>query len=302
MSVEINSYPKVYQLGHREIAGILDDAVVVEEKVDGSQFSFGVYGGQLACRSHRKMLDLDAPESMFNGAVATVKRLAPMLRDGWTYRGEVLSKPKHNTLAYERVPAGNVILFDVMTDRPEWYLERTDKEREAERLGLEIVPVLYRGKVESPAQLLAMLDRVSCLGGQRIEGVVVKNNNKFSADGKPMFGKYVSESFREVHRIDYKGRHPNRADVVDSIIAAHSTVARWEKAVQRLAEEGKLKEDPSDIGQLMREVSRDVNAECESTIKQILWDHFRGQILAGVSNGLPEWYKRRLAGIEEVAA
>lgn len=296
--MQIGSYPKVYQLGHREIAGILDDEVVVEEKVDGSQFSFGVFDGQLACRSHRKMLDTDAPESMFAGAVETVKRLAPMLRDGWTYRGEVLSKPKHNTLAYDRTPAGNIILFDVMTDRPEWYLDRDEKNAEAERLGLEIVPELFRGRVESPAQLLAMLDRVSCLGGQRIEGVVVKNNKRFSADGKPMFGKYVSESFKEVHRIDYKGRHPNRADIVDRIIEAHCTPARWEKAVQHLAEEGTLKGEPQDIGQLMREAARDVSAECASDIKEVLWEHFRSQILKGVTNGLPEWYKRRLAGVE----
>lgn len=300
MAHEINSYPKIYQLGHREIAGILDDVVVVEEKVDGSQFSFGVFGGEVRCRSHRKQLDLSAPESMFAKAVATVLRLAPELHDGWTYRGEVLSKPKHNTLEYGRVPEGNVILFDVMTDRPEWYLSREEKKAEADRLGLEIVPLIYVGRIEGPSQLLEMLDRESCLGNQRIEGVVVKNNCKFSEDGKPMFGKYVSEAFKEVHRIDYKQRHPNRVDVVDRIIEAHCTNARWEKAVQHLAEAGQLREEPADIGGLVREVSRDVADECAESIKQELWEHFRKQILSGVTRGLPEWYKRRLAGVPEV--
>ena len=38
----ISSYPKVYNLGHRAIVGLTEESVVVQEKVDGSQFSFGL--------------------------------------------------------------------------------------------------------------------------------------------------------------------------------------------------------------------------------------------------------------------
>ncbi len=38
----INSYPSVYQLGHKAIQNIFDGKVVIEEKIDGSQFSFGM--------------------------------------------------------------------------------------------------------------------------------------------------------------------------------------------------------------------------------------------------------------------
>lgn len=298
--MKIASYPKVYQMGHRTIANILMGEVVVEEKVDGSQFSCGVYNGELMCRSRGAMLDLENPQSLFLGAVETARRLAPLLRDGWTYRGEALQKPKHNTLVYDRIPNGHVILFDVMTDKPEWYLSREEKEEEAKRLGLEIVPVLYQGVVEKPSDLLAYLDTESILGGQKIEGVVVKNHHQFAADGKPLIGKYVSEAFKEVHRVDYKSRNPNRTDVVEALIEKYRTPARWQKAVQHLGEEGSLDGSPKDIGSLMREVSQDVDAECADEIKDALWAHFRKQILRGVTTGLPEWYKRKLLDGGEV--
>jgi len=35
----LGSYPSIYNLGHRYLGDLLDGPVVVEEKVDGSQFS-----------------------------------------------------------------------------------------------------------------------------------------------------------------------------------------------------------------------------------------------------------------------
>lgn len=63
--IALNSYPKVYALGHPALAGLFDGPVIVQEKVDGSQFSFGLLGQELVCRSHRVQLVLDAPDKMF---------------------------------------------------------------------------------------------------------------------------------------------------------------------------------------------------------------------------------------------
>jgi hypothetical protein len=61
-----NSYPKVYNMGHAAIADLLLDDVLVEEKVDGSQFSFGVFehpeqGRVLKCRSKWGEINVFAP-------------------------------------------------------------------------------------------------------------------------------------------------------------------------------------------------------------------------------------------------
>ena len=43
METSWHSYPSIFALGHRALAELFLDPVVVEEKVDGSQFSFGLF-------------------------------------------------------------------------------------------------------------------------------------------------------------------------------------------------------------------------------------------------------------------
>ena len=47
--VILPGYPNVYQYGHRIVLDVLDGKVYVQEKVDGSQISFGlIIGGAVA--------------------------------------------------------------------------------------------------------------------------------------------------------------------------------------------------------------------------------------------------------------
>ena len=41
----LGRYGKIFALGHRAAEGLLERAVTVEEKVDGSQVSWGLLGG-----------------------------------------------------------------------------------------------------------------------------------------------------------------------------------------------------------------------------------------------------------------
>ena len=291
----IHSYPSVHAIGHAAIKEIFDGFVIVQEKVDGSQFSFGkTLEGELVCRSKGKQLLLDAPEKMFVKAVVTVRELEHLLTPGWIYRGEFLSTPKHNTLKYGRVPEKNIILFDIQTGLEE-YLVPAAVRIQAERLGLETVPTFYAGNVTDFQQFNAFLETESVLGGCKIEGVVVKNYAKFTADKKVMMGKYVSEAFKEKHSADWKERNPNRSDVIALLIQELTTTARWQKAVQHLREAGKLEGSPRDIGLLMREVPEDIMREEGEEIKEKLFNHFWKEIQRGVTSGLPQWYKDELA-------
>jgi hypothetical protein len=264
----------------------------VEEKVDGSQFSFGKFGGELQFYSKNARVYPEAA-GMFAKGVEAISSLSVFMQEGWLYRGEYLQKPKHNVLAYDRVPANHVILFDVTTG-PETFLSREDKQAVAEKLGLEIVPSIVVDVTNMDA-LMAAMDRVSCLGGQKMEGLVFKNYTRFGRDSKPLFGKYVSEAFREIHGAEWKAANPTRSDILQTLIQAHRTPARWNKAVQHLREEGKLTQTPKDIGPLIKEVQRDVFAECTEDIKEALFKWAQGQISRGVIAGLPEFYKQELA-------
>ena len=70
MEYSWNSYPKVYALGHPATKDIFSGEVLVEEKIDGSQFSFGVIDGVLRTRSK----SCEPPDGrMFDLAVSAAK-------------------------------------------------------------------------------------------------------------------------------------------------------------------------------------------------------------------------------------
>lgn len=288
----INSYPSVMQIGHKMIAEIFNGDVLVEEKVDGSQFSFGIIGGELVCRSKGKQQLLDAPDKMFERAISIIRELD--LRPDWVYRAEYLEKPKHNTLSYSRIPRSHLIIFDIQTG-VETYLDPIAKAQEAARVGLECVPVMFQGKVADFEMFKSFLSRESILGGCKIEGVVVKNYGLFTAEKKVAMGKYVSEDFKEVHGNDWKQRNPNTKDFETILVEKYRTDARWKKAVQHLRENGTLDGSPKDIGLLIQEVPQDILKECEQQIKDDLFKHFWPRISRAVTRGLPEWYKDELA-------
>ena len=290
----IHSYPSVFALGHKAIEGIFNGPVVIEEKVDGSQFSFGMIDGELECRSKGKQLFLDAPEKMFTKAVETARALAPILVPNYVYRGEFLASPKHNSLCYDRTPKNHIILFDVTTGL-ETYMQPDEMTAEAERIGLESVPVLFTGEVSGLEMFNEFLQRVSILGGCKVEGAVVKNYSLFTMEKKVAMGKYVSEAFKEIHAGEWKKMNPTGADFVDQVIDKYKTPARWQKAVQHLREDGILEGTPRDIGNLLKAAQEDIEKECADEIKELLYTHFWPQIRRGVVSGLPEWYKQELA-------
>lgn len=287
------SYPKIYNIGHAYLADYFDGPVQVEEKVDGSQFSFGVFNGEIKVRSRGQELVVDAPEKLFTKAIETVKKLAPNLVSGWTYRGEYLAKPKHNVLAYDRNPVDNIIIFDINKGQ-ETYLSYDEKKAEAERLGLEVVPLVYQGMITSPEQFLQFMETISILGGQKIEGVVVKNYSKMGPDKKVLLAKYVSEAFKEVHKVEWKAQNPNKGDIMQLLAAKYKTDSRRHKAIQHLREAGILTDSPKDIGALIKEVQRDTMEECKEEIIEELFRWAKPQLMRMIVAGLPEWYKEEL--------
>lgn len=293
-----HSYPSVYALGHKATALIRSAVLNIEEKIDGSQFSFmKAEDGTLRYRSRKEEVYDGAP-GMFDIAIASVKERASELEPSWTYRGEFLAKPKHNTWCYERIPVGNIIIFDINTGHEE-YLGYEDKAREALRIGLECVPLLIEGLAGEDLSLEVLNDlltRESILGGVTIEGVVLKpwGYSLFGADKKALMAKYVSEKFKERNQKMFR-RDGQTKDVIERIIEALRTEARWNKAVQHLAEDGKLQRAVQDIGPLINAVSEDVQKEDADWIKDMLYKEAIRAILRGTTQGLPEWYKEKLA-------
>lgn len=286
----IGSYSKVYNVGHRAVLDVFKEEVLVEEKIDGSQFSFGLIGGKLQCRSRNQQIDLDIPAGMFVKAVETVKKLD--LTPGYIYRGEYLSKPKHNTVAYSRVPKDYIIIYDIDIDGGQNYLSYEEKRKEVERIGLEIVPLLFEGKVESLEDFNRFLETDSILGGSKIEGMVFKNYNRFNPDGKTLMAKHVSEKFKEAN--DKSWKKTRDKNIIQEMIDSYKTEARWNKAIQHLAEDGKLEYIPRDIGNLIKELQADFIEECREEIMARFWKIYQKRFCSSVVRGFPEYYKEYL--------
>ena len=304
----LKNYVKIFNLGHKAIADLFLDDVIIEEKIDGSQFSWGIRGGVLFCNSHHCQLNIDNA-GMFQPACDYVKTIKGSLVEGWTYRGEFLAKPHHNVLQYTRIPQNHIILFDIdtgvedyITNKKDTYI--LDKKEIASTLGLECVPMLGHSTITigsaptpnvwSEEDFKRFLNLESCLGGTTIEGVVIKNYSRFGIDGHCLMGKYVSEKFKEMAQQHQKKVNPSNKDTIEEIGSELCVEARWLKAVQALREQNLLEDAPQDIGKLLKQVNTDIMAECSDYIKERLYSMARRKILQRATQGLPEWYKTEL--------
>lgn len=297
---EIHSYSKVWALGHPQLEGLTDESVVVQEKLDGSQFSFmlDIEDGKhtVLFRSKGAIIHGVDAAGMFKPCVDAVMKLASSLQVRYLYRAEFHSRPRHNTLQYDRVPKHYLVVYDIedMNQGPYHFLRWQDVAKECERIGFEYVLPDDIAVVQSMADLESHMAKPSMLGGAR-EGVVLKNYRRFTKDGKVMMGKYVSERFKEVHAGAWKAANPTGTDIIENLIRALATEARYEKAAQHLREAGRLQHSVQDIGLLIREVQRDVIAEEADRIAKALFTWAKPRIERGVGRAIPMWWKEKLA-------
>lgn len=289
----ISAYPKILAVGAKPILSLLDGEVECSEKIDGSQFCIGKIDDVLFMRSKGAEIFPEAPPKMFALAVSYINSIKEKLPNNMIFYCEYLGKPKHNLIAYDRVPKNNLILFGAST-HDNIFLE--DYYTYAEELGIEAVPILYKG-VLSKDRLLEFLETDSVLGGSKIEGIVIKNYNKDIMIGDryiPLLaGKFVSEKFKEVMQRDWKKEHTTGGQW-DSFKEQFCTPARWEKAIQHLEEKGELEHQPKDIGKLIAEIKNDISEEEREYIKEVLWNSMKEDLLRRSIRGFPEYYKLRL--------
>ena len=178
------SYPKILQVGGSGTKELLDGEVIVQEKVDGSQFSFSVTPNGLMYRSSGQIVNPDCCDKIFKPTIQhfenlRVKIFSRLLNaEGLIFRGEAFCRPRHNSLTYEYVPRGNFVLFDVQLANGDYVVDRETLQSWANRLEVDCVPELYRGPLTSE-QLDCLKDKsflqTSFLGGCPMEGIVIKN-------------------------------------------------------------------------------------------------------------------------------
>lgn len=291
----IPSYVKIHHLGHHMVENVFQGPVYVQEKIDGSQFSFLFTGNELHFRSKGAIIHPPVSDKLFKASVDSVISLVEqnIIPQGMVFRCEAMCAPKHNTLCYVRAPKWNFIVFDIQDINSKEFMLPEKVKEICEALGLEYV---FSEKVEisSKEDISDMMQKNSMLGGKR-EGLVFKNYNQFTKMGDPCFAKWVSEEFKEVHNKAFRNANPTKDDIIEHLISQYATEQRWSKAIQHKRENGELDNSPKDIGPLMAEIQQDVLEECKEEIARKLFSFFWNKNLKrGVVRGFPEWYKNRL--------
>jgi len=294
------SYPKILYLGKPFTAGVFNSELIVQEKVDGSFFGFGIdERGDLVLRSKNTLIDVNAFPKLFKEGVEYVLSIEQGILyfpENTFFYCEYLKTEKHNTLHYERIPKNHLVLFDCLMQGE--FVDREKLVEFADMLNIDVIPELYRGKLEGDIDRLNKFFEIdSYLGKEKIEGIVIKNyNEKIEMYGHvfPLFVKYVRPEFREQNQAEWG----HNKDKITEFIESFRTEARWEKAYQHLRERGLLKQELSDIGLLMKEVSIDIEEEEKENIKKFLWKEFSKKIKKEATKGLPDWYKKKLIDME----
>ena len=292
------AFPKILHIGDKQILDIFEGEVEVTEKIDGSQFGFGkTSDGELVMRSKGRELDLEVADKLFLPAAIYVASIADKIPNGWFFYGETLHAPRHSTLAYDRVPRNHIALFAVYETEPRVFHNYDTICQFAELFEVDAVPLLFRGETSAVNVLEMVKDTPSYLGGQSIEGVVVKAYKPWMFLGQipltVMSGKYVTEGFKEVHQKDWSKLNTGKGKF-DVLKENYRTEARWRKAVMHLKERGELTGTPKDIGALIKEARVDIETEEKENIKDVLWSIYKEDILKYSVFGLAQWYKTKL--------
>lgn len=291
---------KVSALGQdrRHSSLAFEREVRVDEKVDGSQISFGLvadsdFRWQLRVRSRSRYLDLANPDKMFAAAVASIREREHSLVPGWTYLGEYLQKPRHNVLCYERVPLGHVVLFDIV-DQLGVFATHDALCSEAIRLGFTVVRSVAMPGDQAVARAVRAGEKFfadSQLGGVA-EGAVIKAGLHVS---NRVVAKVVADEFKEVKGDPVQRTRQNPdADLATTFANRFCPTARFLKAVQNLREAGEATGTMRDIGPLRKTVSVDLEEECAEQIKDELYAVFRKKILSESLRPLAGWYEQFL--------
>lgn len=295
----IPAYPKIFTIGSPHIPHLFKGSVEVTEKIDGSQFNFGLDNNKnLVMRSKGKDLYREDPEKMFQQAINYVISIEKNLKTHFPpetfFYTEFLINPKHNVLNYSRIPKNHLMLFAAHFAGIGFVNFQKLKKMSAE-IDIDLVSLLFEGEVKNVEEVDHLLERESSLGGEKVEGIVVKNyaQTVFIADQVfPSLGKFVREQFKERHKTEW-GTKEGKGKW-QSFLESFRTEARFEKAVQHLAEKGELEFTPVDIGKLLVELKKDFIEEEKESIKKELYQFFVDQIIRKATAGFPEWYKEQL--------
>lgn len=246
----MRKYNKIDRYGKKRVDLEKLKNIVIQEKIDGANASFKLENNEIVCFSRNNILSEDGD---LRGFVKWVKDNVEktLLVEGYIYYGEWAVKHKldygenHNKFYLFDIYMNNLGDYEIGEYAPLWTVKG-----EAERLGLEVAHVFYEGEFKS-------LEHVQEFVGQSIlgevgEGVVLKSYTDKDRFGNQIYMKFVSDEFAEKAKVK-KHTYKDGCEL-DRFVDEFLTVARVQKMISKLVDEGLLEEDLeiSDMGLILR--------------------------------------------------
>lgn len=277
---EFIKYPKIFHLGTKKAEGFIaedamDNEIVVEEKMDGANFRFGVIDDRFRAGSRRvdftpfmypndtampdgsPVIDTQKLGQFAKAVLLAYAAYSGKAKDGYIYFVEYMIP---HTLEYdwERIPM--FIGFDIYDTKAERFLDYDAKVEEFKRIEITPAPLVWRGKLRDfTVEEYENLIPQSAYRDGKAEGLVIKDYTR------QWFVKIVAPEFREANlKVFGAGARKKAKKYSQSgaewFVNAFITRRRIEKIIDRLIEEGKGA-DMSLMKWLSKEVLLDAWAE-----------------------------------------
>lgn len=241
------AYPKIHRLGKEETDGILDNELIVQEKVDGANCSIFELDGKVRCGTRTRMLPEDDSFNGFQEAVRANFQLAMFFsrEPNKILYGEWLVK---HTITYNEEAYRKIYLFDIYdTVKDEWSTQ--DEVREwAEFLNLEYPHIFATGKLtEEQIQEYVGKSMIAPAG----EGVVLKAQGFVNKFGDHCYAKVVHQKFKESNAIVFGGNNKHSETYWEMyVVNKYCTTGRVRKIMQKLQSETERRLDMEHTSQI----------------------------------------------------
>jgi ATP-dependent RNA circularization protein (DNA/RNA ligase family) len=259
--------------------------IVIQEKLDGANASFMRDGDNILCFSRNTELnEHETLRGFYNWVQENIN--AANLVEGAIYFGEWLVRHK---IDYGE-NMNQFYLFDIYDTETERYISFDLVEYQAEVLGINLIPIFYKGQFQSLEHIQSFIGKSQL--GEIGEGVVVKNVNYQDKHGHQQFTKFVSDEFAEIAKVK-KHTVKQPTDQLQEFVESTVTKARVSKIIHKMVDEGILEEDYAieNMGVILKNAGSKV---FDDVIKEEL-DTLLKQVKSKIGRMLPQVVKEVLA-------
>lgn len=266
--MEQKKYMDIERLKEQYVDGFQKgDYIVVQEKIDGANFSikYDDESDSVMAFSRKKTLDfINDLRGAWKWSQKLDKELIRnVLGSHLILFGEWLVS---HTVVYPDDKYKNAYFYDVYDVEEQKYLNQDEVERIIRKLGLIYVPVFYKGEFQSWEHLKQFVGRTD-LGGEYGEGIVVKNMTRLNDPNTrlPFYTKIVCDNFSEKKSVKkYDADQMEKRAILQALVDSIVTEGRVRKLLNKMVDDGIIPEnwDEHNMSTIAKNIGKDVYQDC----------------------------------------